>query len=150
MIIFYFHENRHLSNITICYLWKARCLEVFQNVKERFAQAITKIWIEIMHNLWGFIDTIIGNTQQVELPFTQHRNIYLRQQLEFNMLRMLLNTNVVSFFGNKIAYLCNFESNFFNMVTSLYEHHATFVISLQKDIKCVIKVFFFQKCYRRH
>ena len=144
------------------------------------AQIISGIWIEIVHNLRVLLDSIKGSTHQRSLSvwsfmsyfvdnfliiwsgFTQHQSIYLSRWLEYRKIQGICgiycmyslvafsNTNVVSFFGNKIAYLCNFESNFFNMVTSLYEHHATFVISLQKDIKCVIKVFFFQKCYRRH
>ena len=42
-----------VSSITIYYIWKARCLKVFQNVTERPAQIIFGLWIEIVHNLRG-------------------------------------------------------------------------------------------------
>ena len=56
-----------VSSITIWYIWKARCLKVFQNVTERPTQIISGIWIEIVHNLRGLLDSIKGNTHQVEL-----------------------------------------------------------------------------------
>ena len=55
------------SSITIWYIWKARCLKVFQNMIERPAQIIYGIWTEISHNLIGLLDSIKGNMQQVEL-----------------------------------------------------------------------------------
>ena len=56
-----------VSSITIWYIWKARCLNVFQNVTERPAQIIYGIWTEIVHNLRGLLDSIKGNMQQAEL-----------------------------------------------------------------------------------
>ena len=56
-----------VSSITIWYIWKARCLKVFQNMIERPAQIIYGIWTEISHNLIGLLDSIKGNMQQVEL-----------------------------------------------------------------------------------
>ena len=56
-----------VSSITIWYIWKARCLKVFQNVTESPAQIISGIWIEIVHNLRGILDSIKGNTHQAEL-----------------------------------------------------------------------------------
>ena len=56
-----------VSSITIWYIWKARCLKVFQNMTERPAQIISGIWIEIVHNLRGILDSINGNTHQAEL-----------------------------------------------------------------------------------
>ena len=56
-----------LVSITIWYIWKVRCLKVFQNVTERPAQIISGIWREIVHNLKGFLVNIKGNTQRTEL-----------------------------------------------------------------------------------
>ena len=56
-----------LNSIIIWYIWKARCLKVFQNVTERPAQIISGIWIEVVHNLIGLLDNIKGNTHQAEL-----------------------------------------------------------------------------------
>ena len=51
----------------ICYNWKVGCLEAFQNVKEKSTQTITRIWIEIVHNLRGSLDNMNNNTQQAKL-----------------------------------------------------------------------------------
>ena len=42
-------------------------MKVFQNVIERPTQIISRIWIEIVHNLIGLLDSIEGNTHQAEL-----------------------------------------------------------------------------------
>ena len=47
-----------VRNIRIWYIWKARCLKVFQNVIERPGHIISRIWTEIVHNLRGSLDNI--------------------------------------------------------------------------------------------
>ena len=42
-------------------------MKVVQNMTERLAQIILRIWIEIVHNLKGFLDSLKGNTHQAEL-----------------------------------------------------------------------------------
>ena len=64
-----------VSSITIWYIWKAKCLKVFQNVTERLAQIISGVWTEIVHNLRGSLDNIKGNTQRAEF-----------QRLEFHAI----------------------------------------------------------------
>ena len=51
-------------------------MKVFQNVTERPAQINSGIWIEIVHNLRGLLDSIKGNTHQAEL-----------KRLEFHAIR---------------------------------------------------------------
>ena len=98
-----------VSSITIWYIWKARCLKVFQNATERPAQIISGIWIEIVHNL-GLLDSINGKTHQAELKclefhviwdisiffrwlfvkvewfYSEHQSIYLSGWLEFRKI----------------------------------------------------------------
>ena len=40
-----------VCSITTWYIWKAKCLKVFQNVTERPTQIITRIGMEIVHYL---------------------------------------------------------------------------------------------------
>ena len=65
-----------ISSITNWYIWKARRLKVFQNVTERSTQIISGIWIEIVHNLRGLLDSIKGNTHQAELKRLEFYAIY--------------------------------------------------------------------------
>ena len=65
-----------VSSITIWYIWKARCLKVFQNVIERPTQIISGIWIEIVHNLRGLLDSIKGNTHQADLKRLEFHAIW--------------------------------------------------------------------------
>ena len=41
--------------------------EGISNLIERFAQISSRIWIEIVHNLRGLLDSMKGNTHQAEL-----------------------------------------------------------------------------------
>ena len=56
-----------VSSITIWYIWKAQCLKVSQNMTERPSQINSGIWIGIVHNLIGLLDSIKGNTHKTKL-----------------------------------------------------------------------------------
>ena len=49
---------------------------IFQNVIKRPAQIISGIWIEIVHNLRGLLDSIKGNMHQVELKRVEFHTIW--------------------------------------------------------------------------
>ena len=52
-----------VSSITIWYIWKARCLRVFQTVTKRPGQINSRIWIEILRDLISSLDNIKDNAQ---------------------------------------------------------------------------------------
>ena len=80
------------SSITIWYIWKARCLKVFQNVIERPAQIISGIWIEIVHNLKGLLDSIKGNTHQAELKHVEFHAIWVCYRQFFDKVEWFYST----------------------------------------------------------
>ena len=51
-------------------------MKVSQNVIERPAQIISRIWIEVVHNLKGLLDSIQGNTHQEELKRLEFHAIW--------------------------------------------------------------------------
>ena len=51
-------------------------MKVFQKVTERPAQINSGIWIEIVHNLRGLLDSIKGNTHQPELKRLEFHAIW--------------------------------------------------------------------------
>ena len=56
-----------VSSITNWFVWKARCLKVFQNVTKAPTHIISRIWTEIVHNLRRSSDNIKGNMHHAEL-----------------------------------------------------------------------------------
>ena len=51
-------------------------MKIFLNVTERPAQIILAIWIEIVHNLRGILDSRKGNTHQAELRHVEFHAIW--------------------------------------------------------------------------
>ena len=54
-------------------------LKVFQNVTKRLTQIISVIWTKIVHNLRGLLDSIKGNTQEMEF-----------KRLEFHAIQYII------------------------------------------------------------